>query len=202
MLSTASVSPKSQENTFNLFKITSFVNFASYHLEFQQLLECSNILKPVIALLRTRGISLIYLDDLLIAAGTYIDCMNRTKQVISLLGSLGFRINCEKPVIIPTQKLEYLGFITDTSSMTLALPVEKFSRYNHQPESFLQQKSTISIRLISRSIGLCTSVKHCCLPSTSALSITSVSKKLCFKGSPIIPQSVQSKGSPGEHGVG
>ena len=52
----------------------------------------SKILKP----LRTRGISLIiYLDDLLIAAGTYIDCLNHTKQVISLLESLGFRINYE-----------------------------------------------------------------------------------------------------------
>ena len=68
----------------------------------------SNILKPVIALLRTRGISLItYLDDLLIA---YIDCLNYTKQVISVLESLGFRINNEKSIIIPTQKLEVLGF--------------------------------------------------------------------------------------------
>ena len=38
--------------------------------------------------------------------------------------------------------------------------------------------------------------KICCLPSNSTLSITSVSKKPCFKGSPILPQSVQSKGSP------
>ena len=63
----------------------------------------SKILKPVIAPLRTRGISLIiYLDNLLIAAGMYIDCLNHTKQVISLLESLGFRINYEKSVIIPT----------------------------------------------------------------------------------------------------
>ena len=86
----------------------------------------SKILKPVIALLRTRGISLIiYLDDLLIAAGTYIDCLNHTKQVISLLESLGFRTNYEKSMIIPTQKLEFLGFIIDSTSMSLALPVGK-----------------------------------------------------------------------------
>ena len=95
----------------------------------------SNILKPVIALLRTRGISLIiYLDDLLIA---YIECLNHTKQVISVLESLGFRINYQYFIIIPTQKLEVLGFI-----------------------------------------------------------ITSVPEKLCFKGSPILPHSVQSRGSP------
>ena len=38
--------------------------------------------------------------------------------------------------------------------------------------------------------------KICCLPSTSTLAITSVSQKLCFKGLLILPQSVQSKGSP------
>ena len=81
----------------------------------------SKILKPVIVLLRTRGISLIiYLDDLLIAAGTYIDSLNHTKQVISLLESLGFRVNCDKSIIIPTQKLEFLGFIIDSTSMSLA----------------------------------------------------------------------------------
>ena len=86
----------------------------------------SKILKPVIALLRTRGIYfIIYPDDLLIAAGTYIDCLNHTKQVISLLESLGFRINYEKSIIIPTQKLEFLGFITDSTSMSLALSAGK-----------------------------------------------------------------------------
>ena len=43
--------------------------------------------------------------DLLIAAGKYIDCLNHTKQVISVLESLGFRIKYEKSEIIPTQKL-------------------------------------------------------------------------------------------------
>ena len=38
--------------------------------------------------------------------------------------------------------------------------------------------------------------KICRLPSTSTLSIISVSKKLCFKGSLMLPQSVQSEGSP------
>ena len=79
----------------------------------------SKILKTVIALLCTRGISLIiYLDDLLIATGTYIDCLNHTKQVISLLESLGFRTNYEKYIIVPTQKLEFLGFLIDSTSVS------------------------------------------------------------------------------------
>ena len=121
----------------------------------------SKILKPVIALLRTRGISLIiYLDDLLIAAGTYIDCLNHTKQVISLLESLGLRINYEKSIIIPTQKLEFLGFIIDSTSMSLALPVGKIQSIKSSARKLLRTKGTISIRQLSRFIGLCTSAKY------------------------------------------
>ena len=121
----------------------------------------SKILKPVIALLRTRGISLIiYLDDLFIAAGTYIDCLNHAKQVISLLESLGFRINYEKSIIIPTQKLEFLGFIIDSTSMSLALQVGKIQSIKSSARKLLRTKGTISIRQLSRFIGLCTSAKY------------------------------------------
>ena len=121
----------------------------------------SKILKPVIALLRTRGMSLInYLDDLLIAAGTYIDCLNHTKQVISLLEFLGFWINYEKSIIIPTQKLEFLGFIIDSTSMSLALPVGKIQSIKSSARKLLRTKGTISIRQLSRFIGLCTSAKY------------------------------------------
>ena len=45
-----------------------------------QTFKMENILKPVIALLHTRGISIIfYLDDLLIVTGTYMDCLDHTK---------------------------------------------------------------------------------------------------------------------------
>ena len=104
----------------------------------------SKILKPVIALLRTRDVSLIiYPDDLLTAAGRYIDCLNHTKQVISFLECLGFRINYEKSVITPTQKLEYLGFIIYTTSMTFALPVGKFKLIQSSAQKLLATKGNI-----------------------------------------------------------
>ena len=99
-------------------------------------------------------------DDLLIAAGTYIDCLNHTKQVISLLESLGFPINYEKSMIIPTQKLEFLGFIIDSTSMSLALLVGKIQSIKSSARKLLRAKGTISIRQLSRFISLCTSAKH------------------------------------------
>ena len=152
--------------------------------------------KACYALLRTRGISLIiYLDDLLIATGTYIDCLNHTKQVISLLESLGFRINYEKSIIIPTQKLEFLGFIIDSTSVSRPPsrenPVNKIvslkaseNKRNHFNKTALK---------IHRSLHFS---KIRCSPSTSTLLITSVPEKLCFTRLPILPHSVQSRGSP------
>ena len=72
-----------------------------------------------------------------IAARIYIDCLNHSKQVpeISLLESLGFQFNHEKSVIlVPSQTIEYLRFITDTTSMTLALPMEVHKRRNKQTQ--------------------------------------------------------------------
>ena len=115
---------------------------------------------------------------------------------ISLLESLGFRINYEKSGIIPTQKLEYLGFTIDTTSVTLAEP----PRRKNSVDTIISPKASSNKRYhlsktafkIHRPLHFS---KTCCLPSTSALSITSVSMKLCFKGSPILLQSVQSEAS-------
>ena len=128
----------------------------------------SKILKPVIALLRTRGICLIiiYLDDLFIAAGTYIGCLSHTKQAVSLLESPGFRINYEKSAIIPTQKLEYLSFIIDTASMTLYIPSRKnsvdtiISSKASSNKSYYLNKTAFKIH---RPLHFS---KTCCLPRT------------------------------------
>ena len=155
----------------------------------------SKILKPVIALLRTRGISLIiYLDDLLIATGTYIDCLNHMKQVISLLESLGFQTNYKKSIVIP--KARILGLhnrfnLYVSRSPSRENPVNKIvspkaseNKRNHFNKTALKIHRPLHFSKIR------------CSPSTSTLPITSVSEKLCFKGSLILPHSVQSRGSP------
>ena len=39
-----------------------------------------------------------------------------------LLTSLGFVINLNKSVIVPTQEMQFLGFSLDSQTMTIALP--------------------------------------------------------------------------------
>lgn len=76
----------------------------------------TKLLKLAIKRLRERGhILVIYLDD---------DCKT-TKNTIELLYSLGFILNLEKSILIPTQNITFLGFTFNSVLMTLGLPIEK-----------------------------------------------------------------------------
>ena len=54
-------------------------------------------MKPVVAFIRSKGILIIiYLDDILLAAPTYDQCLSQRNFVNDLLQFLVFRINLEK----------------------------------------------------------------------------------------------------------
>lgn len=83
-------------------------------------------MKPVIKFLRSNGIvCVIYLDDILIISKTIdaarIDCQT-TK---CLLESLGFLINLKKSVLVPSQICTFLGFVYNSISFKVFLPMEK-----------------------------------------------------------------------------
>ena len=70
----------------------------------------TKLLKPVVAWLRGQGIRLIvYLDDILIMASS-VELVKQHKQItIRLLESLGFLINYDKSMLIPTQRFNSSG---------------------------------------------------------------------------------------------
>jgi hypothetical protein len=66
----------------------------------------TKILKTVMAFLRRQGIRLvIYLDDILILNESKIGLKADVNTVIDLLQSLGFLINWEKSIVVPTQTI-------------------------------------------------------------------------------------------------
>ncbi len=86
----------------------------------------TKLLRVVVAFLRKRGLRLIiYLDDILIIAGSQSEARQAVSQVKSLLESLGFIISSEKSVEEPSQSLEYIGLFIDTIKMKLLLPERK-----------------------------------------------------------------------------
>ena len=64
------------------------------------------MLKPSVASIRNKGIRLvIYLDDMAI-----ISSSQEAGIVVQILESLGFIINKEKSVLIPSQKIVFLSY--------------------------------------------------------------------------------------------
>ena len=81
----------------------------------------TKVMKPVMAVLRRRGIrSMIFLDDLLLLSSSKEELAEITKEVIILLQRLGFLINEEKSTLVPTQIMAYLGFLLDSVRMTIS----------------------------------------------------------------------------------
>lgn len=66
-----------------------------------------------------------YLDDVWIQAPTASECKALTTRIIDHLIRCGFTINWKKSHPLPTQRLEYLGFIFDSKRMTVDITPDK-----------------------------------------------------------------------------
>ena len=90
-------------------------------------------MKPVVAMLRQRGVPLIiYLDDMLIMAESASLVLLHAASALNLLESLRFVINYKKSQLTPSQQIEFLGFLIDSVASSLQLPGEKLRKIRKQ----------------------------------------------------------------------
>ena len=84
------------------------------------------ITESVTRMVKRRGFKNIhvYLDDFIIVADSYDECLNAFVCLTQLLCRLGFTINWNK-VIPPTQRIVFLGVLIDMIEGTLSIPNEK-----------------------------------------------------------------------------
>ena len=121
-------------------------------------------MKPVVALLRQLGLRMIiYLDDLLIMAQSQ-DLLNcHVSTVRNLLENLGFIISYLKSVLIPATQMEFLGFLIDSQTMTLALPRDKVRKVKKECQSVLNYPQ-VTVRELAKLIGHLTSTIQAVFP--------------------------------------
>ena len=62
-----------------------------------------------------------YLDDIIILARSREESLRVTREVESLLKSIGWLINYEKSSLVPSTSIEYLGFLLDSVAKALCL---------------------------------------------------------------------------------
>ena len=125
----------------------------------------TKLLKPVMSLIRQQGVrSIVFLDDMLLMAGSRERLLRQVQEIVQLLQLLGFVVNFEKSQLNPTQRIQYLGFEIDSVGMRISLPKEKVARIRQECQWALQQKS-ISIRDLTRLIGRLTATMQAVLPA-------------------------------------
>ena len=110
------------------------------------------LLKPVLALLRRQGIRLmIFLDDRIVLAQSKEDLKAQINQIAQMLSLLGFSIYWEKLQLIPSQLIQYLGFVIDYQNLMIRLTWEKTELLAQSCQAFRQQ-GRVSVRDLSRLI--------------------------------------------------
>ena len=113
----------------------------------------TKVLKPVIALLRQRGLRVIvYLDDLLLLHPDPKELAQLFREVCQMLTDLGFLVKKEKCSTEPVQSLVFLGALINSVTMTLAVPQTKLQELQDEAQS-LKERQICSIQELSALLG-------------------------------------------------
>ena len=80
-------------------------------------------------------------------------CLSNIQDANNLMESLGFHMNYAKSVMVPTQRLEHLGFILDSRRMTVTLTDSKIDNLICKCKAILLP-TTVKIRKVAELIGI------------------------------------------------
>ena len=113
----------------------------------------TKLTKPAIRVLRQVGVRIVvYLDDMLLTAQSEYQLLQDVATTMWLLVALGFIINLPKSVLMPSTQLEYLGFLINTQTMTIALPPAKISDLQKEASGLLKH-SPVPTKSLERFVG-------------------------------------------------
>jgi len=113
----------------------------------------TKLLKPVYAHLRSQGLlSAAFIDDCYLQGQTVEECTKNVEKTVDIFSKLGFVIHEEKSVLVPCQKIKYLGVWLNSVDMTVSLTDEKKQNIRTACQG-LKAKQSFSIRELAQVIG-------------------------------------------------
>ena len=113
----------------------------------------TKLLKTPLAKLRLDYVKIAaYIDDLITLPFSFDICFKNVWKCIRLLVNLGFVVQPEKSVFIPSQEIEYLRFIINSITVKERLTTGKKRKFFDLCQEVLLKESA-SIRLVSRLLG-------------------------------------------------
>ena len=82
----------------------------------------THVLKPLFALFRKLGhLPVAYVDDIHLQDENFLESMYNLEDTVAQLQALDLTIHPDKSQLIPSQKMKFLGFVIDSTKMTLKL---------------------------------------------------------------------------------
>ena len=120
----------------------------------------TKLLKPVFSHFRSLGIiTLCYLDDCIFLAPSADALTRDLKYVLGFLDSLGLTISVGKSCLVPSQRIEFLGFILDSVLMSVRLTVIKREKIQALGTKLVNDVE-VSLRELSSFIGSLVASEH------------------------------------------
>ncbi len=120
------------------------------------------VVRAVVYRARALGINVFsYLDDMLTFNLSYEVTKSKSYEFADLLTQVGFLLHKEKSVREPTQRILFLSFIIDSTTMTLEVPHEKFVAIQALIQSALEvvdRQTFTSLRFLAKFVGKLISV--------------------------------------------
>ena len=93
----------------------------------------TKIAKVLFSELRKEGhLNTSYIDDCLLLGKSVVECKQNIQDTVKMYENTGFVVHPEKSVLMPKQKIKYLGFLLDSKTMTVKLTSEKALKIRHK----------------------------------------------------------------------
>ena len=113
----------------------------------------SKTLKPIFSKFHEQGFSGFgYIDDSFIIADSYEEAIKSTEFLCKTFKKLGFRINENKSVFIPSHEIVFLGYKLNSTDMSVTPTAEKVEKIEGKISSVRQHKK-VKIRQVASLLG-------------------------------------------------
>ena len=120
----------------------------------------TKLLKPIFSHFRSLGIiCLCYIDDCIFLASSADALLQTLDYVIGVLDALGLTISVGKSCLVPSQRIEFLGFVIDSVAMTVCVTEGKRQRIQEFGNQLISEV-TVSIRRLASFIGSVVATDH------------------------------------------
>ena len=131
---------------------SKFTTLSNGHIERQK--NFTENLKSSLATIRKRKITVVcYFHDLITLIKAKQVCFTIISTTAKIFFSLGLAMHLDKSTLNPTHIIEYLGFLIDSSNMTVSLTDNKNKTVLEICEVDLQQQAREAIRFLTKLLG-------------------------------------------------